>query len=213
MGGERRARGSFWLSSMAQQILETLFDSPVKVKLLKLFLRNPDKYFHQKEIIRKTQVESYVTVNQLNGLFDIGFLKKRILNKKKGDQQSGVYYSVNPEFDFYAELRNLVLKSSPASKEKILTRVQKLGRIRLLLLSGIFLNTDNSRIDLFIVGDQMNHTKMNRFFKDLESEVGKEIAYATMTSKEFYYRFHMFDRFVHDILEKPNEKMINKLRI
>jgi len=34
-----------------------------------------------------------------------------------------------------------------------------------------------------------------------------------MSSKEFHYRYQMFDRFVHDILEKPNEKLVNKLRI
>jgi hypothetical protein len=46
----------------------------------------------------------------------------------------------------------------------------------------------------------------------MESEVGKEIEYAAMNTKEFDYRFHMFDRFVRDILEKPNEKLLNRIR-
>jgi len=83
----------------------------------------------------------------------------------------------------------------------------------LLVLGGIFLNTDNSRLDLFIVGDGIKQPKVNSFLKNLESEVGKEIGFAVMNTKEFYYRYHMFDRFVHDILEKPNEKLINKLRL
>jgi len=46
---------------------------------------------------------------------------------------------------------------------------------------------------------------------ELESEVGKEIQYAFMETKEFEYRYQMFDRFVRDIFEKPHEKLINKL--
>lgn len=198
---------------MTQQILENLFDSQTKVRLLKLFLRNPDKFFHQKDISRRIQSNSRLVNRQIKGLLKIGFIKKKTQRKKTKNTRPGIYFAINPDFDFYHELRSLVLKSSPASKEKILKRVQKLGRIKLLLLAGIFLNSENSRVDLFIVGDYISQRKLNSFLKDLESEVGKDIEFATMTSKEFYYRYHMFDRFVHDILEKPNEKLVNKLRL
>jgi len=198
---------------MPHQILENLFDSMIKVKLLKLFLRNPGKFFHQKEISRKIKADSRQTNRQVAGLFKIGFLKQRVIKKKKKDLKKGVYYAANPDFDFYHELRSLVLKSNPASKEKILNRVKKMGSIKMLLLAGILINSENSRVDLFIVGDRLSYKKLKSFLADLESEVGKEIEFALMTTKEFYYRYHMFDRFVHDILEKPNEKLINKLRL
>jgi len=196
-----------------KNVLEILFDSPAKVKLLKLFLRNSDRFFYEKEISKKVQSDPRLVSRQIKGLLAIEFLKKKRIAKKRKDFKKGIYFSVNPNFDFYHELRSLVLKSSPASKEKILKNVLKLGRIKLLLLGGIFLNTDNSRLDLFIVGDGIKQPKVNSFLKNLESEVGKEIGFAVMNTKEFYYRYHMFDRFVHDILEKPNEKLINKLRL
>ena len=198
---------------MTHLILETLFESPIKVKLLKLFLRNPGKFFHEKEIPQKLQAPAGLVKKQLEGFLTINFLKKKAVIKDKKDLQKGIYFSANPDFDFYHELRSLILKSSPASKEKILNRVQRLGSIKLLLLAGVFLNSDNSRLDLFIVGDHITQAKLNSFLRDLEAEVGKDIAFALMSAKEFNYRFHMFDRFVHDILEKPNEKLINKLRI
>jgi hypothetical protein len=197
---------------MVQQVLEALFDSPAKVRLLKLFLRNPDKFFHEREIAKRVQSDSRLVRRQIGGLLAINFLRKRRVAKNKKDTRKGIYYSANPDFDFYNELRSLVLKSSPASKEKILKNVLKLGRIKLLLLAGIFLNSDNSRVDLFIVGDGIKQVKVNPFLKNLESEIGKEIGFAVMNTKEFYYRFHMFDRFVHDIMEKPHEKLIDKLR-
>lgn len=198
---------------MPEQILEQLFDSPVKVKLLKLFLRNPNRFFSMSDIIRKTQSSKGVTIRQVKGLESINFLKlKKVKANSKKQIEGGLYYAVNPKFDFYYELQSLILKSSPTSKDKILAKILKLGRIKMALISGVFLNTENSRVDLFLVGDDINERKLKKFLGDMEAEVGREIAYAALTSKEFDYRFHMFDRFVRDILEKPHEKMINKVK-
>jgi len=198
---------------MAEQILEQLFESPVKLKLLKLFLRNPQKQFLLTEIAKKTQVRSNLLKKQLKGLEIIGLVRPRkIKGNRKKEVRSGIYFSVNPSFDFYNELQILILKSSPTSKEKMLKKILRLGRIKLALIGGVFLNTGNSRVDLFVVGDKISRKKLMNFLAEMESEVGKEIEYAAMDTKEFDYRYHMFDRFVRDILEKPHEKLINRIK-
>jgi len=198
---------------MPEQILEQLFDSPIKVKLLKLFLRNPNGFFSMSDIIRKTQSSRRATVRQVKGLGSINFLKvKKVKTNNKKQIEGGVYYGVNSKFDFYYELQSLILKSSPTSKDKILARILKLGRIKLALIGGVFLNLEGSRVDLFLVGDEINDKQLRQFSSEIESEVGKEIEYASMDAKEFDYRYHMFDRFVHDVLEKPHEKLVNKIR-
>ncbi len=203
----------FLLPGMPERILEQLFDSPIKVKLLKLFLRNPGKRYLMPEVIRKTQGGKRAVIKQVRGLESIGLLlAKRVKANRKKEIIGGLYFGVNPGFDFYAELQSLVLKSSPTSKEKMLKRLMKIGRIKMALISGVFLNTANSRVDLFLVGDNLSHKKLTSFLADMEAEVGKEIEYAAMETKEFDYRFHMFDRFVRDILEKPHEKLLNRLR-
>lgn len=209
---------------MSEQILENLFDSPIKVRLLKLFLRNPDGEFSVKEATERVQGNARVVKRHIEGLAKIDFLKKKRLRaqssrkltrgkKKVPKIVPGFYFRVNPTFEFYQELSSLVLKSSPASKEKISNKLKGLGRIKLFLISGVFFNFTSSRTDLFIVGENINQRSLDRFLKDLEAEVGKEITYSLMSSKEFNYRYLMFDRFVHDILEKPHEKLINKLKI
>jgi len=198
---------------MPEQILEQLFDSPIKVKLLKLFLRNSNGLFSMNDIVRKTQSSRRTTIKQVKGLESINFLKrKKIKADSKKQIEGGIYYSVNPKFDFYYELQSLILKSSPTSKDKILAKILKLGRIKLALIGGVFLNLEGSRVDLFLVGDEINGRRLRQFLSETESEVGKEIEYATMDVKEFDYRYHMFDRFVRDVLEKPHEKLINKIR-
>ena len=87
----------------------------------------------------------------------------------------------------------------------------------MVILSGIFLDAENSRVDMLIVADNVNNSekqrKVSQFFRDLEAEVGKEIDYVLLTTEEFKYRHNMFDRFILDVLEKPHEKLINKLKI
>jgi hypothetical protein len=191
---------------MSEQILEQLFDSPLKVKLLKLFLRNPEDKFTLKEIAKRVKADSRSCRRQIEKLKSIKFLSCKHRAKNR-------VYFVNPRFDFYRELRTLVLKSSPASKEKILKRLKRLGRIKLAILSGVFINAENPRVDLLVVGDRLKQRRLASFLKDLEAEVGKEIDYVILTTEDFNYRYDMFDRFLRDVLEKPHEKLINKLKI
>jgi len=191
---------------MSKEILEQLFDSPVKVKLLKLFLRNPEESFRLKEIIKRVKSDARACRRQIKKLENINLLSGRVKGGVK-------FYFINPDFDFYKELKTLVLKSSPASKERILSRLKSLGIIKLAVIAGIFLNSENSRIDLLVVGDRIKKRKFTNFLRDLEAEVGKEIDYVVFSTEDFNYRYDMFDRFLRDIFEKPHEKLINKLKI
>ncbi|OGN17585.1 MAG: hypothetical protein A3C88_02355 [Candidatus Yanofskybacteria bacterium RIFCSPHIGHO2_02_FULL_50_12] len=150
---------------------------------------------------------------------------KKKLVKKSGLQKSKAKtgpsardrYALNPHFEFFGELRSLVLKSSPAERENMTRRISNLGRVRLALISGIFLtdpdasNQYDSPADLFIVGDDINRQKLRNFLSSLEAEVGTEIKFALMDKDEFHYRYSMFDRFVRVLLEGPHEKIINKI--
>ena len=186
--------------------LDMLFDSPVRTRLLKLFLYNSDENFESKNISKKLNLKSYQTNKHLNDLTVLNFLVRKNIKDKKT-------FRGNKSFEFYGELKELVAKASPASKEKMLDRLKNLGKIKLALLAGVFINSDTSRADILIVGDNIKPAKFNNFIKTLEAEVGKEINHALMTTKEFYYRHDMYDRFIRDLLDFKHEKLINKLKI
>lgn len=125
-------------------------------------------------------------------------------------------YVLNRDFEFIQELRDLVLKSSPTEKTEIFARLQKLGKIKLAVVTGIFLNKENNEnipTDLFIVADDLDRRKFSAFLKFLEAETGGEVRFVIMEKDEFQYRFSMFDRFVRVLLEGPHEKLINRLGI
>lgn len=144
---------------------------------------------------------------------------KRAVISKKISHRDSKRYALNPNFEFFQELKILIMKSSPAEKNRLVQRIHKLGRIKLALLSGIFLSdvnnggaaSDNYVADLFIVGDDINKERLRLFLKSLEAEVGREIRLSIMDKEEFEYRYGMFDRFVRVLLESPHEKIINKL--
>ena len=136
---------------------------------------------------------------------------------KRTSTYDKVQYSLDQEFEFFPELRSLILKSSPAEKYILVKKISALGRIKLAVISGIFMNSNNSidttesEVDLFLVGDDIDKAKLRKFLKALEAEVGKELRFGLMEKEEFEYRYGMFDRFVRVLLESPHDKLINKL--
>lgn len=123
-------------------------------------------------------------------------------------------YALDNSFEFLYELRDLVLKPSPAEKQRLVERINRLGRIKLAITAGVFMNRDHSDptiADLLIVGDDIAGRRLRAFLAGLEAEVGKEIKLAVMEKDEFQYRLSMFDRFIRVLLESPHEKLINKL--
>ena len=126
---------------------------------------------------------------------------------KKGKK----YYRTNEEFIFYPELKSLVVKSNTLPECRSLGRIKGLGKIKLALISGVFLNYPKSQSDLLIIGDELSRAKLKHLLESLEAEVGKEINYSVMNSEEFKYRTDMLDKFIMDFLESPYEEIICKV--
>ncbi len=193
-----------------EQILEKLFDSVPKARILRIFMQNPDQSFTFEMIVQKNNVKSAQARKEINKLLKVGiiFEKKASIKKVKT-----IVYTANQNFEIFQELRNLIIKSSVASKKNLLQRLKKLGRIRLAMIAGTLINNDRGRTDLLLVADDITKGKLERFLSELESEVGKQVHYTLMTKDEFTYRINMYDRFLRDILESPHEKLINRLNI
>ena len=146
-------------------------------------------------------------------------LSRRPKNKKRrvANKTDKILYAVNSDFEFFKELKELILKSSPAEKDKMIKRISALGKVKLAVASGVLVagkdlnDIVESGVDLVIVGDEINKSKLHSFLRSLEAEVGKEIRFGLMEKDEFEYRYGMFDRFVRVLLENPHEKLINKL--
>lgn len=193
--------------------LEQLFDSPEKIRLIKLFVRNGDKIFTLKEaaaFLRLSKKDCGAAIKELS---EIGFLKSKTKTVAKGKKKiRAAGYFADRNFVLLPELKSAIHKTSPLKMEKFAEKIAKTGRIKLLAIAGVFLNNEKKRVDLFVVGDKIKHGRLKKIISDIEALVGQEILYSAMDTAEFKYRHKMFDRFVRDILEYPHEKIISKLK-
>lgn len=186
------------------EILENLFGSKERARLLRFFLQNPEPTFDFTEIVKKNMISSSKTKMELNNLADIKFILKR---KKAGK----TLYQLNQGFNFYPELKNLIAKSNVYPQCKSLERIGKIGSIKLAVISGVFINYAKSKADMILVGEGISKAKLKNVMQSLEAEIGKEISFVLMTMDEFKYRLNMLDKFVLEFLEGPHEEVINKI--
>ncbi|HXK37418.1 MAG TPA: hypothetical protein VJ553_07610 [Candidatus Paceibacterota bacterium] len=196
---------------MSKSILDNLLGSRVRVKLLKLLFRQHPTAFSMAELSVRIQEPAFIARRELEVLRNIG-----MIHKFRGSGKISDRYGLNPEFDFFKELRELILRPSPAENDLLVKRINALGRVKLAVVAGIFVSrpedlTYESPADLFIVCDDLDRTKLSRFLKSLEAEAGAEIRFGLMEKDEFKYRYDMFDRFLRVLLEGPHRKIINKL--
>lgn len=180
--------------------LEILFSSKARPRLLRFFFLNDKNEFSIKELKEKTGIGISTLKKELNLLVKAHFLKKKKKNK-------GIFFFLNKDFPFFDEFREVFLKFSPLSFEKI-KNMFKSQNLYLLVVAGEFLSEEKSPVDLLIVGKKKNPPK--KIIKKIEQIYGKEIRWSYLTKKEFDYRFQMRDKFLRDIFDFSHKILIKK---
>jgi hypothetical protein len=202
--------------------LNALFGNLIKVKILRLFLFNPETPFFLQEIVRRTMAPSPAVRRELSNLANAGFLRKKLATKDitsvSGEKTStkkvhGGAYSLNSKFAYLEPLKNLLTISSITADESLSKRFAAVGRLKLFIASGVFIQNWDSRVDLLLVGDDLNLTKIESVIKNIEAEIGKEIGYSAFETADFEYRMGIHDRLIRDILDYPHTTLIDRLGI
>jgi len=198
-----------------------LFDSQSRVKIMRLFLLNPESIFDNEEIAKRSNVKTPILRKEMSILEKAGMIKKisffkEIPLKKKDEKPKKKRVSgwrLNSSFELLRPLRNFLINTEPMRKTEIANRFKNVGKIRLLIVSGIFIQNEDSRVDLLIVGDQIKKASIETALRSMESEVGKEISYAYFSTQEFLYRVEICDKFIRDVLDYPHEKIVDKIEV
>jgi hypothetical protein len=186
------------------EILEALFGSKARTRILRFFLLNPERECRVTEVAQKNMLAPAVVRKELNDLKKIKFI---IEHTKKGVK----YYTSDQTFPFYFELKNLFAKSTASPQSKSLAKIKNIGDVKLALVSGIFLNYPKSKVDMVLVANNVSRGKLRSLMNSLEAEVGKEVSFVLMNSDEFKYRMDMLDRFLLDFIEGTHMELIDKI--
>ena len=186
------------------EILETLFGSRIRVRLLRFFLLNQEGEYLMSEIAKRNMIAGPQVKKELNELKKIKFIDER---SKKNEKR----YTINPKFYFLPEMASLMAKANASPQCKSLAKIKNIGDVKLFLTSGIFINNPKSKADMILVVNNINRSRLKNVIQSLEAEIGREISFMLMNGDEFKYRLDMLDRFILEFLEGPHEEVINKI--
>lgn len=196
-------------------MIEQLFGSKTRVKLLQLFYSNPNRSFYVREITRKIDEQINSVRRELSNLLSVGIITSDNTNNK-------LYYEVDQKFEFYEPLqiifgggvKKTIKKKTTATSDDVQEEVldpsdlKSVGHIDLAVLTGQFTRDDTAGVDLFIVG-QVNSTALQKYVDELETKENKSIRYAVMSLPDFEYRLQIRDRFATAITQAKKQVIVD----
>jgi hypothetical protein len=192
-------------------MIEQLFGSKTRVKLLRLFYSNPNRSFYVREITRKIDEQINSVRRELSNLLNIGIIKS-----DTNDSNNKLYYEVNQDFEYYAPLKAIFGDAAEAADTSEVPTIspqtqdlKALGNLDLIMYTGQFTRDETSGIDVLIVGD-VNQTQVAKYVAELEQKESKELRYAVMSPDEFKYRQQINDRFLALLLSSKNQVILDK---
>lgn len=189
--------------------LEKILGSAYKAKVMKLFLFNPTLVFDSKTVAQKIKAREKEVRKELFLLQKINFLKTKECRNASGRKVNG--WTINTSFKYIDAVRDFLLRVSPFTSESLVRKLGESGRIKLVVIAGVFLNDFETRVDLLVVGDKIKKNIFEKTMKEIESEMGREIQYALLESADFEYRLGVGDKLIRDIFDYPHEVISNKI--
>jgi hypothetical protein len=196
-------------------MVEQLFGSKTRVKLLELFYSNTNRSFYVREITRKIDEQINSVRRELANLLNIGIITSETNNNR-------LYYEVDQKYEFFEPLqaifglRDGLSKQTTAvpSKEAEVNAdeqasLKALGNVDIALYTGQFTRDETTGVDVFIAGN-INPTQLQKFIAGLEQQENKEIRYTCMSLEDIQYRLQIKDRFAANLLKAKKQILIDK---
>jgi hypothetical protein len=193
-------------------MIDALFGSKTRVKLLRLFFNSPGQSFYVREITRKIDEQINSVRRELSNMLEVGIITSDSADNK-------LYYQVNQRYDYYVPLRaifgdnltepHLVQVAADSPADEYVTAVREIPNLRLALFAGVLVRGSTSQIDVVLVGN-LSVSKVVTVIKRIEKGEGRDINYSVLSYDEFYYRLSVRDRFITEILNGKYTVVIDK---
>lgn len=178
-------------------MLEELFISRVRVKILQLFLISPNALLHVREIVRRVSEEINAVRRELARMEKYGLVASEWRANRR-------LYRFRKDYLYYKELLSLVSKSTGLGGS-IIKNKAKLGKIKFAFLSTRFLKgiaSGPDDIDLLVVGSIVL-PELQALIADEQAKREEEINYSFMDEAEFKFRVKRRDPFILRVLTQP----------
>lgn len=193
-------------------MIEQLFGSKTRVKLLQLFYSNPNRSYFVREITRTIDEQINSVRRELSNLLSIGIITSDNTNNK-------LYYEVNQKYEYYAPLKEIFggggkkgSRKADATDDSVTAvdaDLRAVGHVDLAVLTGQFTRDNSAGVDLLVVGE-INHNALQKYVDDLEAKEKRSIRYSVMTLSDFRYRQQIRDRFATAIQKAKKQVLVDE---
>lgn len=187
-------------------MIDSLFGSKTRVKLLYLFLNNLEKSFYVREITRMIDEQINSVRRELANMVSVGIVKQDAIDNK-------LYYSVNEDYPYVKPLMVIFSDKNnddkkPAS-DSWKDSIKRIRGLKIAITAGKLDIGSIASVDLLLVGDNMSAVAIKNLVKRIEKAKKSEINYAIMTYDDFYYRMSVKDRFIMDIIRNKHSVLVD----
>lgn len=194
-------------------MIDKLFGSKTRVKLLHLFMNHPGQSFYVREITRLIDEQINSVRRELSNMLEVGVITSDTSDNK-------LYYEVNQRYEFYTALRAIFAgesvtadQSSPTNadgvKEQHIAIINEIPALRLAVFSGVLVKGSTSPVDILLVGN-IPPAKIKAALSMIEKLEGRELNYSVLPYDDFYYRMSVRDRFITEVLASNHFVAIDK---
>lgn len=184
-------------------MLEELFVSRVRVKILQLFLTSPqESLYHVREIVRRVSEEINAVRRELSRMEKFGMVTSEWRANRR-------LYRFKKDYIFYRELLSLVAKTTGLGGNLIKSK-SRIGKIKFAFVSTVFLKgvaSNTEDVNILVVGSIIL-PQLQSIIADGQAKREQEINYSFMDEAEFKFRVRRRDPFILKVLLQPKVMLI-----
>lgn len=186
-------------------MLEHIFGSTTRARLLTYFFTHPSEAIFVRELTRRIHGQLTAVRRELDNLTRLGVLTVQGVGRKR-------YYRVNAAFVLAGELQALLFKGQVLLELDLVRRLQRSGRADLAVLTGFFTGDAAAPVDVLLVG-AFNRKSIKRLLTEVQRTLDHPIRYTVLSRREFAFRNDIADRFLYDILEGKRIVVADRLGV
>lgn len=178
-------------------MLEILFSSRVRVKILSVLFQSPGEPRNAHELAKSIGEHYSAVWKELVKLEKIGILS----SQQHGNSKE---YQINPQCPIANELRSIVIKTEGVGKV-IKSTLEEMTTIQEAFIFGSYASGEadgRSDIDLMIIGE-VDLEKLSPTISKLEKETNRPINYVIYSNEEWKYKEEKKDSFWVNVNEAP----------
>lgn len=194
-------------------MIDKLFGSKTRVKLLHLFLNHPGQSFYVREITRLIDEQINSVRRELSNMLEVGIITSDSADNK-------LYYQVNQRYEFYTPLRGIFAGETVVGEQVIdvgavsamdrtISILEEIQHLRLAVVAGVLVKGSQAPVDILLVGS-LSSNKVQAAVAAIEKIEGRELNYTILPYEEFYYRLSIRDKFVTQIIASPHIVAVDK---